>query len=127
VIMPFGPEWSTAVYEAIKHCVASVDPTITVVRADEIPQPGRITEQIVHEIASADFVITDISGLNANVFWELGYSHALRQSTIILSQDVGSAPFDTRDYRMIEYSLPFDGSALELLAAQICTILNVNG
>ena len=35
-------------------------------------------------IASADLVIADISNASPNVFYELGYAHALRKNTLML-------------------------------------------
>lgn len=49
VVMPFGPEWSIAVYELIKRAANALDlePAAIVERADDITKPGRITQQIV--------------------------------------------------------------------------------
>jgi len=41
-------------------------------------------EATTEAIASADFVIADVSRGNPNVFYEVGYAHALRKNTILL-------------------------------------------
>ena len=107
------------VFEAIERCVAAVDPSILVVRADKIRAPGKITEQIVDAITSADFVIADVTDLNPNVFWELGYAHAVGRPTVLLTQDVSGAPFDLKDHRMVIYSLPLPGADEQLITEHI--------
>lgn len=47
--------------------------------------PGApLADVIADAIASADFVIADISKASPNVFYELGYAHALRKNTLML-------------------------------------------
>lgn len=103
VLMPFGPSWSRSVYEMIKRAVEALDSTAIVTRADDITMPGRISDQIVAEIVSADVVVADVTGLNANVMWELGYAHALGKAAVILNQDISASPFDLVDHRQLGY------------------------
>ena len=106
VIMPFGPAWSRTVYEMIKRAAAAIDvtPKATVRRSDDITHPGRITDQIVDAIRESAVVVADITGLNANVMWELGYAHALGKDAVILNQQISESPFDLVDHRQIGYS-----------------------
>src|SRR5215472_15936322 len=46
-------------------------------RSDMMPEPGRITTQIVRELKEADLVIADLSFDNPNVYYELSLRHAL--------------------------------------------------
>ncbi len=39
------------------------------VRADDIPQPGMITNQIIQHVVDAPLVIADLTGQNANIFY----------------------------------------------------------
>jgi hypothetical protein len=119
VMMPFGPAWSVEVYQSITECAHMVDPTMIVVRADKLNTPGRITLQVEKEIGVADFVIADVTDNNPNVLWELGFAHALERPSVILSQDIGQAPFDFRDFRMIKYTNPLDPNARQQLMAHI--------
>jgi hypothetical protein len=66
VLMPFAPAWSPTVYEMIKRTVLSlpISPSPAVLRADDITDAGRITDQIVAEIAAASVIIADIIDLN---------------------------------------------------------------
>lgn len=49
-----------------------------------------------------------MTGLNANVFYELGLAHAMNKKVIIITQDLGELPFDIKSYRANEYSLQFN-------------------
>lgn len=103
VLMPFGPVWSRPVYEMIQGCVIGWPEPPTVIRADDLTRPGRITEQIMEEIQLADAIVADITGLNGNVMWELGYAYAYGKPTIILNQDIAASPFDLYDHRQLRY------------------------
>jgi tetratricopeptide (TPR) repeat protein len=104
VLMPFKDEFDD-VYSVIKQCCSSsrVGHSILCQRADEIAEPGRITDQIIEAIKRADFVVADLTGNNPNVMYELGYAQALGKPTILLNQAVDKTPFDTKDLRQIVY------------------------
>ena len=117
VLMPFGPMWSRPVYETIQGCVTGwPDPPI-VTRADDLTRPGRITEQIMEEIQLADAIVADITGLNGNVMWELGYAYAYGKPTVILNQDIAASPFDLYDHRQLQYDPSVPGEVATTLAA----------
>jgi nucleoside 2-deoxyribosyltransferase len=48
-------------------------------------------------------VIAEITAPNQNVFYELGYAHALNKPTILLARRGRELPFDIRSYRVIFY------------------------
>jgi hypothetical protein len=66
-----------------------------------------ILRTIIRGIASADLIVADLTGLNANVFYELGVAHTLEIPTILLTQDIETLPFDLRSYTANEYSVHF--------------------
>lgn len=79
-------------------------------RADEIFTPNNDkVKQIKNLIEKSDVVIVDISELNPNVLWELGYSTALRKYTIIISEEVRNLPFNIQINATCSYSLSFSG------------------
>jgi hypothetical protein len=78
-----------------------------------------VIEAMLEELARAEIAIADVSTRNANVFYELGIAHMLKESSkvIILSQSIDDLPFDVRHYRCILYLA--DAQGLELLKASL--------
>jgi len=76
-----------------------------VIRADQIAEPGLITAQVVQHLIKDDLVIADLTGRNANVFYELAVRHATRKPLIQMIQRDESIPFDVAGMRTIPYDL----------------------
>ena len=74
--------------------------------ADEDSQQN-ILKDIIQAIYEADIIIADLSGLNPNVFYELGVAHTLNKKVIIITDNISSLPFDLKSYRANEYSTHF--------------------
>ncbi len=72
-------------------------------RLDEQIFQESMLERIYNQIAKADIVIADMTGRNANVFYEVGYAHALGKVTILLTQEANDIPFDLRHFTHIVY------------------------
>lgn len=107
VIMPFGDPRSSpdvaarsrSLYEKrIKRAVESVpDPQdpgmgIACLRADNTHRPGDVIEHIVQDLVESDIVVADLTGRNANVFYELGVRHATNTGTILIAQSEEGHP-----------------------------------
>jgi hypothetical protein len=56
------------------------------IRADEISEPGIITSQVIQHLLDDHLVIADLTGHNANVFYELAIRHAIRKPVLQLIQ-----------------------------------------
>lgn len=80
-----------------------------VIRADEILQGGSITDQVLEYLKTSDLVIADLSGLNPNVFYEVGYRHHTGKPIIHFINDLNSIPFNVRAFRTIGYQLDLVG------------------
>ena len=81
------------------------------IRADECYTSTPIINDIVKEINDASVIIADITMDNPNVFYELGYSHALGKTTILLA-DINKRdklPFDISGFRTIFYENSIGG------------------
>jgi O-acetyl-ADP-ribose deacetylase (regulator of RNase III) len=75
-----------------------------VTRADKISRAGSIHERMIELIATADVAIVDITLGNANVFYELGVRHALRDRVTVLIRRRGTKnPFNIGGLVSIEY------------------------
>jgi nucleoside 2-deoxyribosyltransferase len=56
-------------------------------------------------------IIAEITPPNQNVFYELGYVHALRKPTILLADRDKQLPFDISGYRCLFYENTIGGKA----------------
>lgn len=72
-------------------------------RSDDKFIEKNIYQEIVKQIASSKFIIADIDGRNANVFYELGIAHSLNKPTILISKNKNNIPFDLVDKNIIFY------------------------
>ena len=74
-----------------------------VVRADEIHNTGPFLRDVLRYLATADVVVADLTGHNANVFYELGVRHALSRRTVLIARSQSDLPADLSHYRTIIY------------------------
>ena len=79
--------------------------------AGEVVGPGLILEDIIHDIKEAKIVVAEITEQNENVFYELGYAHALKKPTILLAENEKKLPFDVSGYRCLFYENSIGGKA----------------
>src|SRR5918993_408765 len=101
VLMPFSEKFKDIYEVGIKQ--ACKDAGATCERVDEQIFSENILEHTYSQIRRADIVIADMTGRNANVFYETGYAHALGKWVILITQDVDDIPFDLRPYPHIIY------------------------
>jgi MAP3K TRAFs-binding domain len=88
------------------------DLNIPCYRAIDKNLSGSIDQLMLQEIKSADFVVADISTLNANVMWELGVRHALQPHYTILlceKEQMSSIPFDINHFVVHQYTHSEEG------------------
>lgn len=101
VLMPFSTEFDDIYQLGIKgactECGAYCE------RVDEQIFEGSILERIYNQIAKADVVVADLTGKNANVFYETGYAHAIGKRVVLLTQREEDIPFDLRHYSHVIY------------------------
>src|SRR5437764_857541 len=70
----------------------------------EFIQQGNIRTDMFEQLLIADLVIADISIHNANVFYELGIRHALRDKrTFLIKSRADEAVFDLQTDRYLSY------------------------
>jgi tetratricopeptide (TPR) repeat protein len=105
VIMPFAG--FNSVYDAIRIAVEGItDRNFQCERADEKYTHLAIwCHRICKNIRKAKYLIVDTTGRNANVFYELGFTHAMAHTkALIITQKLEEAPFDIADINHIVYS-----------------------
>ena len=101
VLMPFAAEFDDVYRLGIKEPAAELD--IRHERVDEQIYAEGILERIYRQIDVADIIIADMSGQNANVFYEVGYAHAKEKLCLLLTRDAADIPFDLKHKRHIVY------------------------
>ena len=109
VVMQFAEPYDTFYREVIQKQAEAAG--FEVVRIDEKAGPGVIFQDIQREIEQAEIVIAEITPVNPNVFYELGYAHALRKPTILLAQRDAELPFDIKSFRVVFYNDTIGGKA----------------
>lgn len=72
------------------------------VRADEIDEPGIITNQIIRHVIDDPLVIADLTEQNANVFYELAIRHVTCKPLVQIIDKVEDIPFDIGAMRTIQ-------------------------
>lgn len=137
VAMPFDPKLEF-VYDAIKSTVHALNTAYHL----ELPEPIRIDKQItgfsydivdeiLRKIQSAGLLIADLTGQNANVYYEAGYAQGIVKAArdgagkvLYLISDpeypedpIKAAKFDVNHYKIIPYKN--DGNAPEKLRSDL--------
>ena len=83
-----------------------------------------IINLILNGIATSQFVIVDISETNANVFYELGVTHTVKdcENVFIIKENESKTPFDIQHLQYISY----DKNNLKQLATKLLERLKAN-
>ena len=112
VVMEFDARYDSLYSEVIKPVCQ--DHGFEAYRADDVYRPGIILQDIISGLKESDVIIAEISPANPNVFYELGYAHAVEKPTVLLARRGGELPFDISGYRVIFYDDTIGGkSAVE--------------
>lgn len=108
VVMPFTKEFDDTYKLGIKP--ACVEAGTYCERLDEQIFEEGMLDRIYNQIAKADIVVADMSGHNANVFYEVGYAHALGKRVILVTREANDIPFDLKH----RFHIVYDGSISKL-------------
>jgi hypothetical protein len=95
VLMPFDSKFNDIYKFGIKGAADEVGAYAE--RVDEQMYTGGILDRIFNQISKADVIVADMTGRNPNVFYEVGYAHALGKVVLLLTQNTADIPFDLKD------------------------------
>jgi len=111
VIAPIGEEGSEVRKRSDRVFNYLIEPAARVcgykaVRADKISKPGIITMQVLQEVINAPMAVADLSGHNANAFYELAVRHMVKKPLVQMITKGEKIPFDVAASRVLYYDEP---------------------
>jgi hypothetical protein len=109
VVMQFTPPFNELYSEVVKPVCEELD--FLAVRADETYGPGIIIQDIERQILQAKIIVADITPANPNVYYEVGFAHALKKPTILIAEKPTALPFDVSPFRTLFYDNTIAGKA----------------
>ena len=103
VMMPFKDHYSVdPVYKAIREGVEAADKSAK--RVDEIMTATKIPDDVKELIRTSSAVVIDLTELNPNVLYELGFADGLGKKAILIQEgEVSELPFDFAANRVFTY------------------------
>lgn len=102
VVMQFSEDYNNLYKEVIKPVAEEVG--FECIRGDEFFTSSPILSDIITSIKESKAIIAEITPDNPNVFYEIGYAHAINKPTILLCERKREKlPFDISSFRTLFY------------------------
>ena len=102
VLSPFEEPFDTIFEDHIKPAVESIG-GLNCLRADDIYDNRPIIEDIWRCTNESRMLIAELTGRNANVFYEAGIAHTVGKEVILITQSMEDVSFDLKHLRCIVY------------------------
>jgi tetratricopeptide (TPR) repeat protein len=139
IIMPFGTKpvgdatvdfdaiYSEILEPAVNATALPEMGSLEPYRTDKDLASADIDVEMFHAIEYSRMALVDITGLNANVFYELGARHRARASgTVILRQTGAPLPFDINKIKAFAYDPAAAEPARQLISSILAASLKEN-
>ena len=107
VLMPFGGDFDSFYEKVLKPTLE--EQGFDVNRADDFQNRRNILKDVMEGISNGDLIVADLTGRNANVFYELATAHSFKKPVLMITQSIDDVPFDLSNYRLLEYSISISG------------------
>jgi hypothetical protein len=111
-MMPFATSFQDTYVLGIKPACEEANAYCE--RLDEQIFEERMLDRVYNQISKADVIVADMTGRNPNVFYEVGYAHALGKRVILVTKDASDIPFDLKHHFHIVYGESIAGLKQEL-------------
>jgi len=110
IVMQFTPEFNSLYKDVIQPTCEKFG--YQVIRGDDVYTNGLIIDDITKSIEEASVIIADITPDNPNVYYEVGYAHAIAKPTILLCEKKRERlPFDVSGFRTLFYDNTIGGKS----------------
>jgi nucleoside 2-deoxyribosyltransferase len=112
IVMPFDSLFQTQYERVIRPAVEELG--LKCIRGDEIYSKPQIMADVWKSIRKSRLIIAELTGRNANVFYEIGLAHAIGKPVILLTRNEDDVSFDLKSlrYRYYDVNDPFWGENL---------------
>jgi hypothetical protein len=107
VVMQFTPPYDELYADVIKPVCREMK--LEPHRADETFSPGLIIADVIRQILESKLIIAEITPANPNVYYEVGFAHAMNKPTILIADKGTKLPFDVSPFRTLFYENSIGG------------------
>lgn len=107
VVMKFGDIELDSAYEGVIEPLI-IELGLTPIRVDKIQDAGKISDQILENIANSKIIISDLTGERPNCYYETGFAHALGKEMVLTIRNKEKIHFDLAGHRFIVWKTEAD-------------------
>jgi hypothetical protein len=101
VLMPFEPPREK--YYSQIYSRAIEEAGLAAKRGDSLFRSSPIMGDIWKFVQESTVLLADLTGRNANVFYELGLAHAISKPVVLVAETMDDVPFDLRGLRVLTF------------------------